>query len=70
MKYTAVIMVPQTIEFEVEGPFENASNHAWAACNSFGSVLLVGKTFDPRLLAVLPEQEEAPKVFDPPPHAA
>lgn len=72
MNYTAVIMIPRIVQFESEGAKEHLTNQAWALCNKFDSVILPETTFAPRLLAVIPDEEEIepPMVFDPPAQAA
>ncbi len=63
-------MVPTVVEFENSGNDRNISNHAWALCTKFNSVVTFGTTFGPNLLAVIPALPEEPLVFDPPPMAA
>ncbi len=72
MRYTAVIMIPRIVLFESEGSSEHRTNQAWALCNQFDSVIMPETTFAPRLLGVIPDEEEtkSPMVFDPPPQAA
>ncbi len=73
MKYRAIIMAPQIVEFENSGNDKNIGNHAWGLCNNFNSVVTKEDTFVPRLLLVIPEVLAKPapiQVFDPPPMAA
>ena len=73
MKYRAIIMAPQIVEFESEGSRDNVSRHAYRLSNNNSNVVTPEGTFGPRLLAVFPEAEDTPVpplVFDPPPMAA
>ncbi len=68
MKYHAVIMAPQLVEFECEGNNTQVTNMAYALCNNFK---VVGEEA-PKLLFVQPtkEKDKPILVFDPPPMAA
>jgi len=73
MKYKAIITVPKVVTFESVGDQNNVSNQAWALCRQFEHITISDHTFEPRLLAVIPEAKdgpEVPMVFDPPPMAA
>lgn len=68
MKYHAVIMAPQLVEFECEGKTAHITNHALAQCAKFANVA----EYEPMLLFVQPVQPKVKPilVFDPPPMAA
>ena len=75
MKYKAIIMTPQVVEFDSEGSTAEVTNIGWSKCNNFEAFILVDEDleFQPRLAAifpVIPPETEKILVFDPPPYAA
>lgn len=68
MKYYAIIMAPQLVEFESVGGKVQKTNKALALCNNFK---VVGD-YSPKLLLVHPIEEKAKPILvsDPPPMAA
>lgn len=72
MKYRAIVMVPQIIEFENPGSQAHVTNQAHALTTSYQKIVIGDETFEAKVLGVYPVKVETgqPLVFDPPPMAA
>lgn len=72
MKYRAIVMVPQIIEFENPGSAVHVKNQGTAILNSFQKVIIGDEEYSAKLMGCYPVKPESPQplVFDPPPQVA
>ena len=72
MKYRAIVMVPQIIEFENSGSSEHVTKQAKAMISSFQKTVIGEETYEAKLMGCYPVKGDAKLslVLDPPPQAA
>jgi len=72
MRWRAIVMVPQVLEFEELDNPASVKNQALALSQNFPKVLAGEETYEAKVLGVYPVEPSigAPLVFDPPPMAA
>lgn len=72
MKYRAIVMVPQIIEFENPGSAAHVKNQSLALMDSLQKIVIGEETFEAKLMGCYPVKPDkaGPLVFDPPPQVA
>lgn len=72
MKYRAIVMVPQIVEFENPGSAVHVQNQAVALMESFQKIVIGEEEYTAKLMGCYPVDHSKPQplVFDPPPQAA
>lgn len=72
MKYKAVVMIPQLIEFENPGSAVHVENQAKSRMNRYQKIVVGEENYEVKLMGIYPVAPEKPQplVFDPPPMVA